>query len=173
MTYRDDIIKAMDFISEQKDTMFIGNGLLNGDRIYGTLNNVPLIRCSEMPVAENLKMGMSIGIALCGFRPVVIFPRMDFMLIASDQIINHLCLWPKMSGGQFNLPVIIRCIVGSQDSKFDVGLQHKKDFSTLFEPYMKVVRLEKDILQAYQEAYQSNEPTMLVEYKDSYEKQTS
>ena len=78
-----------------------------------------------------------------------------------------------MSGGQFNLPVIIRCIVGSQDSKFDVGLQHKKDFSTLFEPYMKVVRLEKDILQAYQEAYQSNEPTMLVEYKDSYEKQTS
>jgi acetoin:2,6-dichlorophenolindophenol oxidoreductase subunit beta len=173
MTYKQSLIEAMDFIAGQKDTMFIGNGLQNGDRIYGTLNNVPLNRCSEMPVAENLKMGVAIGIALCGFRPVVIFPRMDFMLIAADQIINHLCLWPKMSGGQFNLPVIIRCIVGSQDKKFDVGLQHNKDFSTLFEPYMKVVRLKNGIVEAYKEAYASNEPTMLVEYKDDYNNDAS
>ena len=61
-----------------------------------------------MPVAENLTMGVAIGLALRKARPVVIFQRMDFMLIASDAIINHLALMPKMSGGQFNLPVIIR-----------------------------------------------------------------
>ena len=170
MKYRDKIIEAMEFIGKQPDTLFLGNGLLNGYRIYGTMDKVELNRCSEMPVAENLKMGVAIGIALCKFVPVVIFPRMDFMLIASDQIINHLCLMPKMSGEQFKLPVIIRCIVGSQYMKFDVGHQHKKDFSSLFEPYMKVVRLEKDsdIVAEYKKAYESSEPTMLVEYKDLY-----
>ncbi len=170
MTYKEQLTEAMGWLTGNVDTVFIGNGLLQGDRIYGTLEKVPTTLCQEMPVAENLTVGVAIGLALRKCRPVVIFQRMDFMLIAADAIINHLALMPKMSGGQFNLPVIIRCIVGSQSKKFDVGEQHRKDFSTLFEPYIKVVRLtpEIDILQAYKDAYASTEPTMLVEYKDNY-----
>lgn len=174
MIYKDEIVDSMKFLAEQSDTLFIGNGLLNGDRIYGTLDKVPTQKCIEMPVAENLIAGVAIGLSLRKYRPVVIFQRMDFMLIAADAIINHLALMPKMSGGQFELPLIIRCIVGSQSTKFDVGEQHRKDFSSLFEPYIQVVSLKDAslVLESYKEAYSRTTPTMFVEYKDSYAETT-
>lgn len=160
----------MGFLAEQSDTLFIGNGLLNGDRIYGTLEKVPTIKCIEMPVAENLTAGVAAGLSLRKYRPIVVFQRMDFMLIAADAIINHIALMPKMSGEQFNMPVIIRCIVGSQSKKFDVGCQHNKDFSELFKPYIKTYILDSadKVEVAYKEAYASSEPSLMVEYKDSY-----
>lgn len=168
MTYKEELIASMDFLAKQDNTLFIGNGLLTGDRIYGTLANVPLTKCIEMPVAENLVAGVTIGLALRKYHPVLIFQRMDFMLIAADAIINHMALMPDMSGGQFSLPIIIRCIVGSQLKKFDVGIQHKKDFTSLFEPYIDTVKLKSNILESYQSAYAKPSPTLLVEYKDDY-----
>jgi len=60
------------------------------------------------------------------------------MLLAADQLINHAALFPEMSGGKIRIPMIIRACIGSRDIKFDVGRQHQKDFSSLFEPYMEV-----------------------------------
>jgi len=170
VNYKDAVTQTMEEIAKKDSVVLLGQGLLTGDRIYGTLDGVPTNKCIELPCAENLHMGIALGLALKGYTPVVIFQRMDFILIAADQIINHLALWPKMSGGQFKLPIIIRVIVGSTDKKFDVGPQHNKDFSELFMPYLTVNQFRRgmDIKNAYEVAFNEQEPTMMVEYKDCY-----
>src|SRR3990167_2617600 len=120
MEYIDSIKQDMKWLAQQKDVVFIGQGLIKGDRIYHTLDEVPTDKCIEMPIAENLIMGVANGLAIKGYRPVVIFQRMDFMLIAADQIINHTALMEEMSNGQFKCPVIIRTCIGSQKDTFCV-----------------------------------------------------
>src|SRR3990167_4379921 len=170
MTYKDAITETMYELAKKDEVLLIGQGLLNGDRVYNTLQKVPTTKCLELPCAENLHVGAAIGLALKGYRPVVVFQRMDFILLAADAIINHLCLMPKMSGGQFKLPVLIRVIVGSQDESFNVGPQHNKDFSELFMPYMSVYQFRRgmDIKNTYEMAWNEQEPAMMVEYKDCY-----
>jgi len=163
--YKSTIIKEMNWLGEQENTVFLGQGITCGDRFYSTLEGVPKEKCIEFPVAENLMMGCALGLALEGYRPIVLFQRMDFMLIAADQIINHLALMPGMSGNQFHLPVIIRACIGSQSTKFDVGSQHRKDFSSLFSFHIPTKEFKEG---SYKEAFASNTPTMIVERKDSY-----
>jgi len=170
MTYKEHIIDSMEWLSEQKDTVFIGEGLINAGRIYGTMDYVPIKKCIEMPIAENLIVGAAMGLALLGYRPIVVFQRMDFMLVAADAIINHLCKIPAMSGGKVKLPVIIRAIIGNQDKKFDVGLQHKADYTKIFSPYMLTIPLiEPDhIPMFYKDAYKKDEPVLLIERYNKY-----
>ena len=171
MKYQESIRSDMKWLAEQEKTIFIGQGLIKGDRIYHTLDNVPLDRCIEMPIAENLIMGVANGLALRGWRPVVVFQRMDFMLIAADQIINHTALIEEMSNGQFKCPVIIRACVGSQSRKFDVGPQHRHDFRHIFERYVSTLWYDKGVYQMmYKEDIygETPKPVIIVEEKDKY-----
>jgi len=170
MTYKEHITNTMGLLAEHKDTVFLGEGLINAGRIYGTMDYVPITKCLEMPIAENLIVGAAMGLALQGFKPVVIFQRMDFMLVAADAIINHLCKIPAMSGDRVKLPVIIRAIIGNQDKKFDVGLQHKADYTRIFSPYMLTIPLiEPDhIHMFYKDAYKKDEPVLLIEKYNKY-----
>lgn len=169
-TYKDEISRGMEWLAEQEKVVFMGQGLIVGDRIYGTLNNVSKRKCLEMPIAENLIMGAAIGLSLRGFLPVVIFQRIDFMTIAADALLNHAAIMPKMSGGQIKLPMIIRTCIGAQEGKFNVGLQHKKDLTYIFEPYIKTMKLTSPdlIFPSFQSALETQEPIMIVEYKDKY-----
>jgi len=161
----------MTWLSQQENVVFLGQGLKVGDQIYGTMKGVDKKTCLEMPVAENLIVGCAIGLSLRGFFPIIVFQRMDFMTVAADAIINHLSLIPKMSNGQFKIPMIIRACVGSASGKFQVGLQHNKDLTHLFEPHLKVCKLltSHEILISYQEAFAGKEPAILIEYKDNYD----
>jgi len=94
MNVRESITKAMKMLSKKSKIVFLGENIINSGRIYGTLDTVSTKKCIEMPVAENLIAGTAIGLAIGGYRPVCIFQRMDFMLIAADAIINHACLLP-------------------------------------------------------------------------------
>jgi len=170
MTYKESLCKDMKWLGERKDTVFIGQGIIKGDRMYGTLNDVPSNKCIEMPIAENLIMGVANGLALLGFRPVVIFQRMDFMLIAADQIINHTALIDEMSNGQFKCPVIIRACIGSQKESFCVGEQHRHNFKHVFSPYIKTLDYN---INAYKNAYNNISPILIVEEKDLYETEVS
>lgn len=172
-TYKETITDEMTWLGQQDEVVFLGQGITCGDRFYGTLDGVPKNKCIEFPIAENLMMGSAIGLALEGYRPVVLFQRMDFMLIAADQIINHLALMPGMSGNQFTLPVIIRACIGSQDKKFDVGIQHNKNFCNVFGDFLDTFEYGpqftyKDIFKEYK-----NKPFMIVEEKDEYNGQFS
>ena len=165
MKYIDAITQEMQWLASKKDTVFIGEGITNAGRIYHTLDKVPLRKCIETPIAENLISGIAIGLALEGYQPIVVFQRMDFMLIAADAIINHMALMPKMSGGQFTLPIIIRTIIGSQSRKFWVGEQHNHDFEHVFKPYVKILHYTSDF---YKLAYGFLEPVIVIERKDDY-----
>lgn len=165
MTYKECITEAMLKLAQDERVLFIGQGLLDKEPFYGTLTGVPRSKMLEMPCAESLTTGVATGLALTGWIPVLLFQRMDFMLLAADQIINHLAIMPKMSGGQFKLPMIIRCCVGSQDEKFQVGIQHNKNFKILFMDYLTVFDMTSYLSSAFE---LPKESTMVVEYKDMY-----
>lgn len=167
MTYKDAITEEMSWLGKQKDTIFIGEGLINADRIYGTLKGVPLKKCIEMPVAENLIVGCAIGLALRKYRPIVIFNFMDFMLVAADMIIHHLAAIPQLSGDKIRLPVIIRTIIGKQGKRFEMGCQHNNNFIHVFKPYIPCF---KYVVTSYKDQYKRKSPAIIVERKDDYGK---
>lgn len=163
MTYKEKLHEAMKELAKDERVVFIGQGLLDAEPFYGTLTGIDKKRMLEMPCAEILSTGVAIGLALTGWIPVLLFQRMDFMLLAADQILNHAAMFPELSGGKIKVPMIIRACVGSSNPKFDVGIQHNKDFSELFMPYMKVVNAWKE------DAFKIPEDlTMTIERKDMY-----
>ena len=129
--YKDTIKTSMEQLAALPDTVFIGYNLKYGSKMYGTMSDVSNERILEMPVAEALMIGMATGMALAGMLPVLIFERMDFMLLASDQIINHLSRIMTLSKGQYNPKVIIRAIVGAS-KPFNPGPQHLGNYVTFF-----------------------------------------
>lgn len=171
MTYKESLTNVMTDLGKKKNVVFLGEGLVNAGRIYGTLDGVQIGKCVEFPIAENLIIGASIGLALEKFRPIVIFQRMDFMTCAVDAIVNHLALIPKMSGGKVKLPVIIRAIIGSRSDKFVMGEQHSKDLTEMFKPWIHTIVLKKsmDIQKHYDTAYGLETPTLIIEDRDLYE----
>ena len=112
MKYRDEMIRAMTWLGTKDDVFFIGQSVVDeGTGIFKTLQNVPIEKRLELPVFEETQMGMSTGIALHGSTPVSIYPRWDFLLLASNQLVNHLNRMKDVSHGEFQPKVIIRTAV--------------------------------------------------------------
>ena len=168
MTYHDELRKAMVLLSEQPNVVFLGQGVGNpGTSMHSTLTDVPQSMRLEMPVAEELQMGMAIGMALEGFLPVCIFPRWNFVLRAADQIVNHLDRLPIYSGGEFKPKVIIRTAVPSTEP-FNPQSQHDDDFTGPFALMCRtlcIIRLRhpEAIVERYREAMNRDGSTLLVE----------
>lgn len=95
-------------------------------------------RVMDLPLAENGCMGVAIGASMRGLLPIVIHQRMDFMLLAIDQIINHAGKWHYIFGGRQNIPLVIRCTVGQG---WGMGAQHAQSLQAFFvhSPGIKVV----------------------------------
>lgn len=161
----------MSWLADQPDTLFLGQSVLHeGTGLYDTLDHLPKEKRMEFPVAENFQLGFSIGMAINNVVPVSCFPRWNFLLCAADQLVNHLDKLYKMSDGEYNPKVIIRVAVGSE-TPVDPQDQHKGNFSNAFREmlnYVNVVELTNpdEILTRYQEAYQREGSTILVEFPD-------
>src|SRR5258708_15855693 len=69
-------------------------------------------RVWDMPTSENAMTGVAIGAALQGLRPVMVHQRLDFFLLALDQLVNNSAKWHYMFGGQRSVPITIRLILG-------------------------------------------------------------
>ena len=69
-------------------------------------------RVMDMPTSENGMTGVAIGSALVGMRPVMSHQRVDFALLAMEQIVNQAANWHYMFGGKKNVPLVIRMVVG-------------------------------------------------------------
>jgi len=95
-------------------------------------------RILDSPVSENATTGAAVGAALAGMRPIVVHPRMDFMLLAADPIINQAANWSYMFGGQLGAPVVIRPILNRGGEQ---AAQHSQALQALFAhiPGMKLV----------------------------------
>lgn len=172
-SYQDELIKAMEWLGKQENTMFIGQSMkFKGTGLFWTLEKVPMEKRIELPIFEDIQMGMAIGMSLEGLIPISIYPRMDFLILAYNQLFNHLDLMESMSDGQFNPKVIIRTALGSIKPLFP-GEQHNKDHYELLKNNLKnvdVVKLidKKMILPEYKKAIKSKRSTILIEIPDLY-----
>jgi pyruvate/2-oxoglutarate/acetoin dehydrogenase E1 component len=170
--YQSEIKKAMTKLGKRDDVLFLGQGVAYPDRIYGTLADVPIEKCIEMPIAENMQTGIAIGLALEGFYPVSIYQRMDFLLLASDQLINHLDKIETMSQGQYKPNVMTRTIIGAK-KPIDAGPQHTQDFTKLFKTAMKHIALfdplnDKQVKAVYSQCNKHNVNSLVIEKRELY-----
>src|SRR3990167_4985122 len=124
MTYVDALTKAMTWLGQKPDTIFLGQQVrYPGNSLFKTLEGVPMEKRIEFPVAEEMQLGVSLGLAMMGKTVISIFPRMDFLMCAMNQLVNHLDknLYP-LTGR-----VIIRTCIGSTKPMYP-GVQHCGDY---------------------------------------------
>tara|TARA_R110000765_G_scaffold275428_2_gene373747 strand:+ start:140 stop:667 length:528 start_codon:yes stop_codon:yes gene_type:complete len=170
LNYNEELKKAMKYLSEQEDTVFLGQSMVYGGiAIANSFSDIPLEKRIEMPVAENLQMGISTGMALEGYIPVSVYPRWNFLILAADQLVNHLDKLQDMTSGQYKPKVIIRVAVGVT-KPIDPQEQHVGDFTEGFKSILKninVVKLEtaEQVMLEYEKAYERGDgvSTILVE----------
>jgi len=173
--YFDEIKKSMDFLGKKKDTIFIGQAVeVAGTAMSNTLKGVPKKKLMELPVAEEMQMGMSLGLAMDGNVPISIFPRWNFLLCGINQLVNHIDKFESMAGSKFKPKIIIRTSIGSQ-RPLHPQYQHVGDFSSAIQKMcttIDVVKLIKpdDIFSEYKRAYERKDGknTIIVEYGDYY-----
>lgn len=109
-----------------------------GTTTLGLVEKFGAERVIDVPISEAGVTGAAIGASMAGMRPIVFHPRMDFMYLAMDQIINHAAHWHYMFGGQVNVPVTIRGIVNRGNEQ---AAQHSQSPFALYVhvPGIKVV----------------------------------
>ena len=173
MKYKEQLIKSMEWLSQKDDTIFVGQSVsYSGNAIYNTLNTIPDSKKLEVPVFEEIQMGMTTGMALEGLVPISCYPRFDFMLRAMDSLVNHLDKFQHMTECNWKPKVIIRTSIGSTNP-LNGGVQHTQDYTIPFEKMLKeinVVMLDdpKNILTEFQKAYERDGSTLLIEHGDYY-----
>ena len=175
MKYFDELKRSMDWLAEKPDTIFIGQAVAcPGTGMSNTLKDVNIRKLIELPVAEEMQMGMSLGMALDGSIPISIFPRWNFLLCGMSQLINHIDKVKVMVGDNVKSKVIIRTGIGSE-RPLHPQEQHVGDFTDQIQGMCKtiqIIRLEEPhlIFPAYKKAYERDDgiSSILVEYGDFY-----
>lgn len=175
MKYFDELKRSMNFLAQDPRTVFLGQAVaVPGTAMSNTLSDVPRQRLIEMPVAEEMQMGMTTGMALAGQIPVSIFPRWNFLLCAINQLINHLDKVNVMSNGGFKAKAIVRTGIGAQRPMHPQH-QHIGDYTEALKAMcttIEVIRLDEpaDIFPAYKRALLRDDgrSTLLVEHGDYY-----
>ena len=148
-----------------KGAVFVGQSVrYDGAAIYHSLAGVPDAQRVEMPVIENFQMGYCTGLALAGKLPVCIYPRMDFMLLAMDQLVNHLDKLPLYG---WRPKVIIRT-TGGQKKPLDAGPQHTQNYCEAFRLMLHDVevyeaRTPAEVTESYRQAVEHSWSSLIVE----------
>ena len=137
------INEAVRQMMEQDDSVFLlGQGVNSpwyvGNTTVGLKDRFGSRRVFDTPVSENAVTGLAIGAALAHMRPIVVHPRMDFALLAVEQIMNQASNWHYMFGGQVNVPVVIRAIINRGGEQ---AAQHSQAFQAIYahSPGLRVV----------------------------------
>jgi len=143
LSFVEAINEAM-FIAMKKDKKVLcyGLGVDDPKRIFGTTEGLKESfgedRVFDMPTSENAMTGVAIGAGLRGFRSVMTHQRLDFFLLAMDQLVNGAAKWHYMFGGQNNVPITIRLVIGRG---WGQGPTHSQSLQSWFAhiPGLKVV----------------------------------
>lgn len=172
MRYAEALTLAMDWLAQDERVLFLGQAVAEpGTAMSTTLATVDLSKRIELPVAEEMQMGMTIGLAMSGYVPVSIYPRWNFLLLAMNQLVNHLDKLPAMG---YQAKAIIRVGIGSE-RPLHPSFQHVGDFTEAVRAMctsLDVIRLDEpdQVMPAYQKALQREDgrSTVLVEWGDYY-----
>jgi len=171
-------IKFLQAIQEATDQMMdldpsvyvMGLGVPDPKGLFGTTSGLQEKygpdRVMDMPVSENAMTGVAIGTAIMGMRPIMTHQRLDFFLLALDQLINNAAKWHFMFGGQKCVPLTIRLLLGRG---WGQGPQHSQSLHSIFAhiPGLKVVAPSsaydaKGLLVA---AVEDNNPVIFLEHR--------
>ena len=177
MKYKEELIKSMKWLGEKENTLFLGQAtLFSGHAISGTLGEIPKDKLIELPVAEEVQMGLCAGLSLEGYVPISIYPRFNFMMLAINQLVNHIDKMKEMSGkgdprGDMT-KVIVRVAVGAS-KPIDGGAQHTQDFTESIKHMLTDTTLVEltepsQVFTTFKEAYNRNGSTVVVEWGDYY-----
>ena len=169
--YKDALTNAMTELAKLEDTIFIGQQIVYaGNPMSTTLTEVPKEKMIEVPVMEETQLGMSLGMAITGKTVVTFYPRWDFIVSATNQLVNHLDKFQLMTEKKVN--IIIRLGKGS-DKPLDPGHQHKGNYFEEFKSICKNIEFHdlktpNDIELAYKYATKEGGIHVLVEYPELY-----
>jgi pyruvate dehydrogenase E1 component beta subunit len=175
MTYRDAINRAMIHEMEMDEGVFIyGLDVTDHKRIFGSTANMlekfGPARCFNTPLSEDCMTGFGLGAAINGFRPVHIHIRVDFMLLAMNQIANMLSSAAYMSGSKLTVPITIRAIIGRG---WGQACQHSKSLHGIFAhiPGLKVVlpTTPADARGLMASAIRDDNPVIVLEHRWLYD----
>ncbi len=174
ITYRDALNEAMIQEMEKDNTVFVyGLGVADHKRIFGT--TVDIIekfgkkRCFETPLCEDTMVGFGLGAALNGLRPIHIHTRVDFLLLAMNQLVNMVSCYRYGTGRKIKIALVIRAIIGRG---WGQGFQHSKSLQSVFAhiPGLKVVMptTAKDAKGLLIAAIRDNNPVIFLEHRWLY-----
>lgn len=122
--------------------LLMAEGISDPSSVYGTTADIGKYidsrRIIEMPVSENGLCGVAVGTAVMGKRPVISFHRVEFALLAMEQIINNAAKTHYISNGRHKVPLVIRMIIGRG---WGQGPEHSQSMEAVFShfPGLKVV----------------------------------
>lgn len=169
---KDGLTDIMTWLGSKPDTIFVGQALRGGTFQSQTLDNVEDKKLLEFPVSESFNVQFAMGLALAHYVPIVIIPRMDFLLLATGDIINMLDKFYPISGGKVNPKVLIRTALGP-NSPVDPGAQHQGDYRNLWADHCKYVKTyfisnAEEAELSYKAAYYDDGPSILIENGKTY-----
>lgn len=177
ITYADGILEGFEYLLENhKEFFVIGQGLWSPWYVGSTMKDLDKKygkeRVIDCPVSELATTGATIGAAICGYRPLIVHPRVDFMLLAVDQIVTQAAKWRHMFGGNSSCPATFRAIINRGGEQ---GAQHSQSLHSWFAhiPGLKVVMpySAKDARNLLISSVLSDDPVMFIEDRWLYEKE--
>lgn len=143
LTYRQAINQALREEMLRDDSVFVlGEDIAEYEGAYRVteklLEEFGDRRVLDTPISEEAIVGLGVGAAMVGLRPVVELMTINFALLAIDQIVNHAAKICYMSDGQFPIPMVLRMPEGSG---MQLGAQHSQHLEAWFAhvPGLKVV----------------------------------
>ena len=172
--YRDAIRDALaDEMRRDSRVIFYGEDVADYGGAFkmtkGLIETFGRDRVFNTPISEAAICGTAVGAGIAGLRPVVELMYMDFALMSSDQIANQAAKWHYMSGGQVEVPMVIRCSVGAGKG---YGGQHSQSLESLFThiPGLWVVypATAEDAKGLLKSAIRTNNPVVFVESQGLY-----
>ncbi|MDX2101202.1 MAG: transketolase C-terminal domain-containing protein [Alphaproteobacteria bacterium] len=134
VSYANALLEAMDgALSQSPNTVILGQGADDHKGIFGSTTGLATKygadRVSDMPLMEDGMTGIAVGLALNGVYPILTHIRSDFVLLSANQIINLIAKYKYMFGGLFEVPMLIRTVVGRS---WGQGAQHSQSLQSLF-----------------------------------------
>ena len=169
--YKDELTKSMTWLAQQDNVVFIGQQIVYaGNPMSTTLSGVSKDLMIEVPVMEETQMGMTLGLAMAGKTVITFYPRWDFIVLAVNQLVNHIDKYQLMTGKTAN--IIVRLGKGS-DKPLDPGHQHKGNYLEEFKSMCPNITFwdcknKDDIFGNYLSAYKQGGVHVLVEYPELY-----
>ncbi len=176
LTYAQAVCEALDEEMQRdekvvllgEDVAFLGG---NFKTSVGLFEKYGDLRVKDTPISEPGFTGLAIGMALTGMKPVVELMFSDFLLVAADQVINQAAKIRYMSGGQANVPMVIRTPIGAGRSS---AAQHSQSMQAMVShfPGLKVVVPSNaaEVKGLLKTAIRNNDPVIFFEHKMEYNK---